>query len=101
MQAIRTTLQRQKEKVSGAQQRLRALSPMAVLRRGYSLVRDERGQVVMGIDGLRVDALLEAVFADGSARVRVLQLIANLAPAGEPQEGDDQPSAGTLAANRG
>lgn len=52
--------------------RLHAVSPLAVLRRGYSIVqRDVDGQVVRSSRDLTRDETLRVTFAEGSARVRV------------------------------
>jgi exodeoxyribonuclease VII large subunit len=52
--------------------RLHAVSPLAVLRRGYSIVqRDDDGQVIRRSQDLIRDETLRVTFAEGSARVRV------------------------------
>jgi exodeoxyribonuclease VII large subunit len=54
---------------------LQALSPLAVLQRGYALVRDERGAVVRSVAQLSVGQLVSTRVADGdfASEVRNLQ----------------------------
>jgi exodeoxyribonuclease VII large subunit len=52
-------------------ERLQALSPLAVLERGYSIARREDGRVVRASTEVRVGDALELSFRSGSARVRV------------------------------
>lgn len=47
--------------------RLEALSPLAVIARGYAAVFDEEGRVVAGIDGLAPGDLLEVRLSNGIA----------------------------------
>ncbi len=46
VQAVRHRLQQQQQRHQALQQHLQALDPAAVLRRGYALVRDERGSLI-------------------------------------------------------
>lgn len=64
--ALRSVVDRSRRKLEADQQRLTALSPLAVLGRGYSLARAADGRVVTSVMGLVVGARLETVFADGS-----------------------------------
>jgi exodeoxyribonuclease VII large subunit len=52
--------------------RVRALSPLATLRRGYAIVRDAEGRVVRATTGIARDAELDVRLADGRLAVRVL-----------------------------
>jgi len=54
-------------------ERLAALSPQAVLARGFSITRREDGAVVRSAAQLAVGARAEVIFCRGSARVRVTQ----------------------------
>jgi exodeoxyribonuclease VII large subunit len=60
------------QQLRGSAERLHALSPLAVLQRGYSITRRaEDGAVVRDAGGLAVGDQLRVVLARGSARVRV------------------------------
>ena len=72
--ALRATLDRASRRLSADRQRLEALSPLAVLARGYSLVRDESGGVVTSVTGLTPGRRLQAVFADGRAFADVVSV---------------------------
>jgi exodeoxyribonuclease VII large subunit len=51
--------------------RLHALSPLAILERGYSICRDARGLIVRDVAGVEVGELIEARLARGSLECRV------------------------------
>jgi exodeoxyribonuclease VII large subunit len=72
--ALRAVVERGRRALEGERRRLEALSPMAVLGRGYSLARDERGAVVMSVAGLAPGRRLTTVFADGSFVGEVLEV---------------------------
>ncbi|MBB2163775.1 exodeoxyribonuclease VII large subunit [Gluconacetobacter sp. 1b LMG 1731] len=59
--------------LNGLAGRLESLSPMAVLERGYVLVRDPSGVPVTRAADVRPDGRLELTFADGVAEVRALR----------------------------
>lgn len=66
-------LHQERRRVDAAADRLRALSPLAVLERGYSLAtRPASGAIVRDAATLQVGEDLEIRLAHGSARVRVL-----------------------------
>ena len=65
---------RARRALEAERRRLEALSPMAVLGRGYSLARDEQGAVVTSIAGLSPGRRLTTVFADGSVLGEVLEV---------------------------
>jgi exodeoxyribonuclease VII large subunit len=69
--AIDRRLARLGERTLAAQRRLEALNPLGVLRRGYSIVRRENGQVVTRPEGLAVEERLEVRAAGGTYAVRV------------------------------
>ena len=54
------------------QERLAALSPEAVLRRGFAVVRKESGAVVSKAQGVRPSERVEIRFADGAAAAEIL-----------------------------
>lgn len=57
--------------LAGRQALLTALSPFAVLGRGYAIVADEHGAAVTAAAALRPGMTVDMRFADGSARARV------------------------------
>ncbi|QEY32940.1 exodeoxyribonuclease VII large subunit [Synechococcus sp. RSCCF101] len=64
-------LARERERLRQQRQVLAALSPTRVLRRGFSLVRDEQGRIVRSAQGLNPGQLLRLQLADGAAEVHV------------------------------
>jgi exodeoxyribonuclease VII large subunit len=71
-------MQRQREHhaqlLRAAAQRLAALDPRQVLARGYAWMADAQGRPVLSVQAVALGARLEAVWADGSAQVEVLEL---------------------------
>jgi exodeoxyribonuclease VII large subunit len=66
------------QQLRGAAERLQALSPLAVLHRGYSIARRaDDGTVIRDSTSLRIGDDLRLVFARGTARVRVEDTGAN------------------------
>jgi len=59
-------------RLAAAAARLDALSPLAVLERGYAIARRaDDGRVVRAAREVAVDDVLDLTFHDGGARVRV------------------------------
>lgn len=54
--------------------KLSAMNPLAVLSRGYSVVKTEMGHVVTSSDVLRPEEELDLVFSKGSAKVKVSEI---------------------------
>ena len=57
--------------LAGDAERLQALSPLAVLQRGYAIARREDGSVVRAARQVQVGDTLDLTFHNGAARVRV------------------------------
>jgi exodeoxyribonuclease VII large subunit len=53
---------------------LDALSPLAVLKRGYSIAQDEQGRLVREARSVGVGDHLRLQLAEGSLRCRVLEM---------------------------
>lgn len=70
-EAMQRTLERYARRLDAAQQHLQHLDPQQVLARGYSMVRDERGAVVLDSAALTLGAALQVTFARGWAKVDV------------------------------
>lgn len=72
--SIVSGLLREKQlKLENVTARLEALSPKAVLARGYALVQDKKGHAVTEVKGLRAGSDLFLLFHDGQQEVRVLK----------------------------
>jgi exodeoxyribonuclease VII large subunit len=68
--AHRLSLER--ERIKGAKERLDALSPLQILKRGYAIVRDlDTGDVVSSLGDTRAGHLLEIRVSDGAFGARV------------------------------
>jgi exodeoxyribonuclease VII large subunit len=77
---MRQQLDRQRYQLQASVERLDALDPRRVLARGFAWVTDAAGLPVMSIRAVLPDAMLQAVWSDGSARVKVLELQRKVPP---------------------
>jgi exodeoxyribonuclease VII large subunit len=64
-------LERQQAKLTSLQQHLQHLDPTKVLARGYSMVRDENGKIVVDSEQVAKGAMLNVTFARGWVRTEV------------------------------
>ncbi|SFT62830.1 exodeoxyribonuclease VII large subunit [Halomonas saccharevitans] len=71
-QAMPRALARHRERLGGIARELQAVSPLAVLGRGYAILEDERGQVVRRAADTVADQRLEARLGEGRLALRVL-----------------------------
>ena len=70
--AVEAALRLSRERTRRGAESLHALSPLAVLQRGYAIARDpDSGEVVRSAAPLAVDRRLQLLFAAGRAMVRV------------------------------
>ena len=69
--ALAARLQMTRAQLAADAERLNALSPLAVLERGYAIARREDGTVVRSGRDLADGEILDLLFAAGGARVRV------------------------------
>jgi exodeoxyribonuclease VII large subunit len=69
--ALQRGVDRARQKLAADRAHLLALSPMAVLARGYSLTRDEQGGVIVSARELAAGRRITTVFADGEAESEV------------------------------
>ena len=74
VRAMQRQHERQAQLLQAAAQRLAALDPQRVLARGYAWVADLQGRPVLSVHAVSEGERLDAVWADGSARVQVLAL---------------------------
>ncbi len=73
--AEKNVLEKYQNSLSLRLSRLESLSPLAVLNRGYAVLKKEKtGETVRSINEIRRNDLLETVLKDGSAYVRVENL---------------------------
>jgi exodeoxyribonuclease VII large subunit len=71
-QAVLAVLRMAEARLRGGAARLHALSPLAVLERGYAIARHaDDGRVIRAADDVAVGEALELIFRRGGARVRV------------------------------
>ena len=74
LQAISTAaanrIARQRTRIDNAATLLEALSPMATLRRGYSITR-VNGHAVTSVNGLAPDTIMETTLADGTITSKI------------------------------
>ena len=73
LQAANVPMERRRTRWSRASDRLLALSPLAVLERGYALVYDAAGNLVKEAEHLHANDSLQLRFAHGRAKVRVTE----------------------------
>jgi exodeoxyribonuclease VII large subunit len=71
LRAIATRVRSARQQLRGGAERLQALSPLAVLERGYSIARAADGTVIRDADSLKIGDRLRLTFARGAAAVRV------------------------------
>ena len=83
--AVEVRLDRAVDDLDHRRARVRALSPLATLRRGYAVVQDAHGGVVSYVDGLAVGDALSIRLVDG----RVRAATTHLDPDPRPEEQHD------------
>lgn len=72
--ALHVRLEHQAQRLQASAHRLAALDPQQVLARGYAWLADAQGRPVLSVHDVHVGDRLDAVWADGAARVEVLRL---------------------------
>ena len=65
-------MQMQRARLTGLEQRLNALNPLAVLGRGYAVVSQADGQVVHSRQQVKPDDELNVQVSDGQFKVRTI-----------------------------
>jgi exodeoxyribonuclease VII large subunit len=71
LRAMTTRVRSARQQLRGGAERLQALSPLAVLERGYSIARAADGTVIRDAGNLKIGDPLRLTFARGAAAVRV------------------------------
>lgn len=69
--AFRQLLVRRRQSLAAQASLLEAVSPQHILERGFSVVKNTRGQVIRNADVLKQGQKLHIIFADGETDVRV------------------------------
>ncbi len=72
--ALKAQWQRQHWQLATLAQRLQALDPARVLRRGYAWVEDADGRAITGVQGLQAGQNVRAVWGDGHADARLTKV---------------------------
>jgi len=72
-QAISRRIERKRHRLAITASKLDMLSPLAVLGRGYALVKDEHGHLVARASTLSLDQNVMVRFEDGEAHCRVIE----------------------------
>jgi exodeoxyribonuclease VII large subunit len=75
--AIATRFEAQRARLARACASLDALSPLAVLRRGYALAEDERGKLLRAASDVRIGEAVNLRLAEGRVRCRVEEVESN------------------------
>ena len=70
-------MERQQARLETAVQRLNALNPLAILQRGYGVVKDEADTIVGSVKSLREGQTVRLVLSDGSAEAEIRSVQAN------------------------
>lgn len=73
LEVMHRTLERHNTRLDALQQHLDHLDPQQVLARGYSMVRDAHGAIILDSAALPVGARLDITFAHGWARVELIE----------------------------
>ncbi len=74
---IRHLCERKQARFASSLERLNALNPLAILERGYSAIRNEKGQIVTRSEGLAVGDQVTLLMTDGSAQAAILSVKQN------------------------
>ncbi|WP_022940864.1 exodeoxyribonuclease VII large subunit [Psychromonas hadalis] len=70
--AIMNKLQRSETDLQNGINQLNSVSPLATLARGYAIVKDEKGRVIIDASTLSNEALIDIHFAQGEVKARVI-----------------------------
>ncbi|MEO5341346.1 MAG: exodeoxyribonuclease VII large subunit [Magnetococcus sp. MYC-9] len=73
-QAALHHLERRRQRLARADVRLRGVSPLAILQRGYAVVHDQRGVLLRGVDGVQVGEAVQIRLAQGAMVAVIHQL---------------------------
>ncbi len=68
---MQSCLEKKQQQLQTAAGTLNALSPLAVLQRGFSITRDEQGSILRSHQDCAVDSVINVQLADGTLNCRV------------------------------
>lgn len=72
--AVRKNLNDRSLHLHNLMEKLELMNPMQVLRRGYSMVQDESGQVIKGISQVHKGDMLNVSLGDGRIKAQILEI---------------------------
>ena len=75
--AMKSALMSAEQRLSAFEEKLRALSPLAVLERGYSIVTDRSGEPISSAAGLSIGDDIGVIMSGGRAKATVKQIALN------------------------
>lgn len=84
--SIERQLQERKQHVYHLMEKLELVNPMAVLRRGYGLVKDQQGKLITDIDKVMQDDIVSVQLAAGRLKARVLKVEPDMEAAASTME---------------
>jgi exodeoxyribonuclease VII large subunit len=70
--AMQGAVRMARARLAAAAERLQALSPLAVLERGYAIARREDGNVIRAAAEVALDDVVDITFRRGGARARIV-----------------------------
>ena len=73
LSAIKDVIDAQDEKLKIKMASLDALSPLSVLKRGYSIVESENGKILHDIDQVKIDENVQIRLANGKLKAKILE----------------------------
>ena len=71
-QKVNQTLLKEKVFIESMRNLLAVVDPTAILRRGYSIVRNAEGEIVSRKENVRLDDVIRIQFSDGETNARVV-----------------------------
>ncbi|MBA2736947.1 MAG: hypothetical protein H0U50_09210, partial [Pyrinomonadaceae bacterium] len=71
--AVRKTVDKKDESLKIEMASLDALSPLSVLKRGFSITENERGEILRDIEKVKIDETVKIRLAKGKIEARVLK----------------------------
>lgn len=84
-------IRRRRERLDALAAQLVLVNPQRVLERGYAVVRNDLGQVVTSVDGIRRDDLWNVTVADGNVQAVVAGVVASpVGDRGTPASGGNR-----------
>lgn len=73
LSAIKDVIDSSDEKLKIKMASLDALSPLSVLKRGYSITQNEKGEILHSIDQVKIDETVQIRLANGKLKAKILE----------------------------